>query len=193
VRGTSRAGETDVPKSLGRARRVPGEAGRMAIAGVRFFRRPVWRAGFCAGAMAALGAMAVPAFGSLGGSASSVTQDRAAMQAQQETVAHGVGYDIHEMRAPYGTVVDEYVSNTGTVFAVTWRGQFPPQLQQVLGKYFQEYKDALAAQPHEYGHHPLNIQEPGLVVQTFGHMGAYYGRAYLPDQVPAGVEADQIR
>lgn len=142
--------------------------------------------------MAALLTLVMPAFASLGGSAGSVAQDRAAMNAQ-ESVAHFTGYTVEEMRAPYATVVDEYVSNTGTVFAVTWRGQFPPQMQQVLGKYFQEYRDALAAQPHEYGHHPLNIQEPGLVVQTFGHMGAYYGRAYLPDQMPAGVEADQIR
>lgn len=155
----------------------------------RLLRARLWR---WAGVAAATAALTLPAFGSLGGSAATVEQDRAAMSAQ-ETVAHGPTYDIHEMRAPYGTVVDEYVSHGGTVFGVTWRGQFPAQMQQVLGKYFAEYKDALAAQPHEYGHRPLNIQEPGLVVQTFGHMGAYYGRAYLPDQVPAGVEADAIR
>ena len=120
-------------------------------------------------------------------------QDRAAMNAQ-ESVAHFAGYTLEEMRAPYATVVDEYVSPAGRVFAVTWRGQFPPQMQQVLGRYFEEYKDALAARPPQgYGHRPLNIQESNLVVQTFGHMGAYYGRAYLPDELPAGVEADQIR
>ncbi|MGA7884281.1 MAG: DUF2844 domain-containing protein [Acidobacteriaceae bacterium] len=146
-----------------------------------------------AAALAVALAVATPAFASLGGSVKSVERDRAQMSAQ-ENVAHGPSYDIHEMRAPYGTVVDEYVSSGGTVFAVTWRGQFPPRMQQILGSYFQEYSDALAArQPQGYGHHPLNIQEPGLVVQTFGHMGAYYGRAYLPDKMPAGVEADQIR
>lgn len=146
-----------------------------------------------AGALAAALAIAAPAFASLGGSVKSVERDRAQMSAQ-ESVAHGPSYDIHEMRAPYGTVVDEYVSSGGTVFAVTWRGQFPPPIQQVLGSYFQEYSDALAVrQPQGYGHHPLNLQEPGLVVQTFGHMGAYFGRAYLPDRMPAGVEADRIQ
>jgi hypothetical protein len=143
--------------------------------------------------MAAVLAMAMPAFASLGGSVNSVERDRAQMNAR-ESVAHAVGYDIDEVRAPYGTVVDEYVSQGGAVFAVTWHGQFPPQMEQILGRYFQEYSDALQAQqPQGYGHRPLNIQEPGLVVQTFGHMGAYYGRAYLPDMLPAGVRADQIR
>lgn len=138
-------------------------------------------------------AVALPAFASLGGSAKSVENDRTRMRAT-ESVAHLGAYDVHEIRAPYGTVVDEYVSSGGAVFAVTWRGQFPPQMQQILGAYFQQYSDALAArQPQGYGHHPLDIQERGLVVQTFGHMGAYYGRAYLPGQLPAGVEADQIK
>ena len=95
---------------------------------------------------------------------------------------------------PDGTVVDEYASSEGTVFAVTWHGQFPPQMQQILGSYFEQYADALQTQPAQpYGHRPLNIQIPGLVVQTSGHMRAHYGRAYLPDGLPAGVQADQIR
>jgi hypothetical protein len=146
-----------------------------------------------AGALAAALTIAVPAFASLGGSVKSVERDRTQMRAT-ESVAHAGSYDVHEIRAAYGTVVDEYVSPGGTVFAVTWRGQFPPQMQQVMGSYFQEYADALETQQRQgYGHHPLNIQEPGLVVQTFGHMGAYFGRAYLPDRLPAGVGADQIQ
>lgn len=143
-------------------------------------------------ALTAALALAMPAFASLGASVKSVEADRAQMTAQ-ETVTHAAGFDIHEMRAPYGTVVDEYVSQGGTVFAVTWHGQFPPQMQQVLGRYFQEYSAALQVRQPQYGHHPLDIQEHDLVVQTFGHMGAYYGRAYLPEQVPAGVEADRIQ
>lgn len=146
-----------------------------------------------AGALAAALTIALPAFASLGGSMNSVERDRAQMSAR-ESVTHAAGYDVHEIRAQYGTVVDEYVASGGTVFAVTWHGPFVPQMQQVLGRYFQEYADALQAQqPQPYGHKPLNIQERGLVIQTFGHMGAYYGRAYLPDMLPASVQADQIR
>jgi len=37
------------------------------------------------------------------------------------------------------------------------------------------------------------IQEPGLVVQTGGHMRAYFGRAYVPELVPQGVTIEEIQ
>jgi hypothetical protein len=135
----------------------------------------------------------MPAFASLGGKVNTVETDRARMSASV-SVTHGGNFDVHEIQSPDGTVVDEYASSEGTVFAVTWHGQFPPQMQQILGSYFEQYADALQTQPAQpYGHRPLNIQIPGLVVQTSGHMRAHYGRAYLPDGLPAGVQADQIR
>ncbi len=103
------------------------------------------------------------------------------------------GYEIREMEAPGGTVVDEYVSPEGTVFAVTWHGQFPPPMEQILGSYFLEYTAALQAQPKNYGHRPLNIKEPGLVVETGGHMRAHFGRAYIPDLLPQGMTVNQIQ
>jgi hypothetical protein len=145
-----------------------------------------------AAAVAAALALSAPAFASLGGGVNSIETDRAQMSAG-ESVTHAASYDVHEIQSPGGTVVDEYVSSEGTVFAVTWRGQFPPQMQQILGSYFQQYTAALQAQPQHYGHRPLNIQEPGLVVQTGGHMRALYGRAYLPDLLPPGMQADQFK
>jgi hypothetical protein len=146
-----------------------------------------------AGALATVLVIAVPAFASLGGNVNSIETDRARMNASVSRT-HASNYDIHEIQSPNGTVVDEYVSSVGTVFAVTWHGQFPPQMQQILGSYFQQYSDALQAQPPQpYGHRPLNIQMPGLVVQTGGHMRAHYGRAYVPDRLPSGVQADQIK
>jgi hypothetical protein len=137
----------------------------------------------------------LPAQASLGGNVSSVESDRAQLNARIQVMQHNA-YDIHEMQAPGGTVVDEYVSPEGKVFAVTWHGQFPPPMQQILGTYFQQYSAALGAQqaqPRVYGHHPLNIQQQGLVVQTGGHMRAYFGRAYLPGQLPQGITASQIQ
>jgi hypothetical protein len=146
-----------------------------------------------AGALSTALTIAIPAFASLGGNVNSIETDRASMSASK-TMTHATNYDIHEIQSPNGTVVDEYVSSQGTVFAVTWHGQFPPQMQQILGSYFQQYSDALQAQPTQpYGHRPLNIQKPGLVVQTSGHMRAHYGRAYVPDMMPAGLQVDQIR
>ncbi len=119
------------------------------------------------------------------------------MNARVQVFEHD-SYEIHEMQAPGGTVVDEYVSPEGKVFAVSWHGQFPPPMQQILGAYFQEYSAALQArsskaQPKLYGHRPLNIQEQGLVVETSGHMRAHSGRAYIPDLLPPAMKVDQIQ
>jgi len=134
------------------------------------------------------------ALASLGGNVNTVESDRVQMKANLQVIQHDV-YTVHEMQLPGGTVVDEYVSPSGTVFAVAWHGQFPPPMQQILGVYFPQYTTALQTQPNTkiYGHRPLNIQEQGLVVQAAGHMRAHYGRAYIPNLLPQGVAADQIQ
>jgi hypothetical protein len=139
----------------------------------------------------------LPATASLGGNVGSVESDRAQMNASLQVTQHG-SYAVHEMQVPGGTVVDEYVAPDGQVFAVSWHGQFPPPMQQILGTYFQQYSAALQAQssqaqPKMYGHRPLNIQQQGLVVQTSGHMRAYSGRAYIPDLLPQGMTVNQIQ
>lgn len=135
-----------------------------------------------------------PALASLGGNVNSVESDRVQMKANVQVIQHDA-YAVHEMQLPGGTVVDEYVSPAGKVFAVAWHGQFPPPMQQILGVYFQQYTMALQTQPKTkmYGHRPLNIQQQGLVVQAAGRMRAHYGRAYIPDQLPKGVAASQIQ
>ncbi len=137
------------------------------------------------------------ALASLGGSAGTIESDRALMKASVQLTQHG-SYEIHEMQTPGGTVVDEYLSPQGTVFAVTWHGPFPPPMQQILGTYFEQYSAALQGRPKAngpgmYGHRPLHIQEANLVVETGGHMRAHFGRAYDPNLLPQGMTVDQIQ
>lgn len=143
-------------------------------------------------AILALLGCSLPASASLGGRATSVESDRAQMNASLRVTPHDT-YEVHEIQAPGGTVVDEYVSASGTVFAVTWHGQFPPPMEQILGTYFQQYSTALQTRPKMYGHRPLNIQEQGLVVQTAGHMRAHFGRAYDPNLLPPGLTVSEIQ
>jgi hypothetical protein len=139
-----------------------------------------------------LAGWSLPALASLGGNAGSVESDRAQMNAAVQVAQHDA-YTEHTMTVPGGTVVNEFVSSDGKVFAVTWHGPFMPQLQQILGTYFQEYTTTLAAQEKHYGHRPLNLQTQDLVVQTSGHMRSYVGRAYLPDALPQGVTIAEIQ
>lgn len=141
---------------------------------------------------AGLALFSLPAWASLGGHTNSVETDRTQMNASLRVTPHDT-YEVHEMQAPGGTVVDEYVSAAGTVFAVAWHGQFPPPMEQILGTYFQQFSAALQARPRMYGHRPVNIEEQGLVVQTGGHMRAHYGRAYDPSLLPPGLNVNEIQ
>ena len=145
-----------------------------------------------AGVLLMLLGSSLPVWASLGGDVASVEADRAHMRASVQ-VNSTAGYDVHEMQSAAGTVVSEYVSPAGKVFAVAWHGPFPPDMQQLLGSRYQQYTTALQAQERHFGHRPLNIEEPGLVIQTGGHMRAYFGRVYIPEQLPPTVKAEEIR
>jgi hypothetical protein len=155
-----------------------------------FFRRSIPFTTLLTVAIVWLGSSS-PALAALGGDVTSVAADQAHMKASAEVKQAG-GYEIHALRAPGGTVVSEYVSSSGRVFAVAWHGPFFPEMQQILGSYFQQYSTALQ-EKKPYGHRPLNLQQPGLVVQTGGHMRAYFGRAYIPEMLPAGLKIDEIK
>lgn len=125
----------------------------------------------------------------LGGDAATVAADQAHINGKL-VVSHSKKYTVHEIEAPSGTVVREFTSPAGIVFGVAWSGPTMPDLRQVLGPYFDQYIGA-AAQRNRRG--PVLIEQPGLVVQSGGHMRAFFGRAYVPGAVPQGVTMDEIR
>jgi hypothetical protein len=133
----------------------------------------------------------VPAMASLGGNTASIQADTAHMGARVNQ-SGGTNYQVHQLQSSTGTVVNEYLSSSGTVFAVSWHGPFLPDMPQILGPYFQQYSSALSLQSRQYGRHPLNIRQPGLVVQTGGHMRAHRGRVYVPALLPSGVSEEQL-
>jgi hypothetical protein len=151
-------------------------------------RRPEIRTRL-AGIAAVIVAVPLSAFGSLGGDESSVQVDRAQTNGRLE-VARVPRYAVHEIRVPSGTVVREYVSPSGKVFGVAWKGPTMPDLRQVLGPYFDRYVEA-AAKRTTRG--PVLIRQPGLVVQSSGHMRAFAGFAYVPEALPEDVGAEEIR
>lgn len=137
--------------------------------------------------------LASPAFAALGRSLDSVQDDQAHMRATAKVSQAGT-YAVHELTTPSGTLVREYVSADGRVFGVAWQGPFIPDMQQLLGSYFQHFSQSAKAQRETHvGQRFLDIEEPGFVVQTGGHMRAYFGRAYDPGLLPAGVSANDIR
>jgi hypothetical protein len=134
-------------------------------------------------------AAALPVQASLGGTAATVLADQTQIQSTLRTV-YGDKYTMHELVAPSGTTVREYVAPTGVVFAIAWQGPAMPDLRQLLGAHFAQYVDAVAARRVRG---PVSIQLPGLVVQSGGRMRAFAGKAYVPESLPQGVSPHDVR
>lgn len=117
--------------------------------------------------------------------------DQAHIQASRQVTATQ-NYTLHELRSPTG-VIREYASPSGKVFAVSWHATALPDMKQLLGSHFEEFQQAAQAQNRSGRHGPLIVHELGLVVEFGGHMRDFSGRAYLPDQIPSGIHAEEIR
>jgi len=129
----------------------------------------------------------------LGGSSGSIDSDQTQMQGTRRTIAGNL-YTIHEITAATGTVVREFVSLDGTVFAVAWQGPRVPDLRQLLGSYFEPYAQAAQMQGGaRAGRRPMTVNQTGLVVQAGGRIRAFTGRAYVPQMLPAGVKLEEIQ
>ena len=140
---------------------------------------------------AALGA-AAPARASLGGKADSVEADRKALSAARRATVARAGYTVEEVDT--GAVrVREYVSPSGVVFAVAWNGLAHPDLDTLLGSYAAAFRQADRQVPRTPGRRSRAVRTPRLVVERWGHMRDWQGRAYDPALLPAGVSVDEIR
>jgi hypothetical protein len=126
----------------------------------------------------------------LGASVESVGADMRVFRAERR-ITPQPGYEMHELTAASGTVVREYADKAGHVFAVTWQGQFRPDLQQLLGDSYARFS-AAAQLPHP-ARRALTVHDSDLVIESTGHMRAFAGRAYLPRAVPAGLDVGALQ
>ena len=146
------------------------------------------------GAVLLAGEALVPAKAGLGSTVASVEADRVSMKGQVRARSEP-GYSVQEITAANGTVVREFVSPSGVVFAVSWSGPAMPDLQQALGTYFSQYQTAVTAQRASgarSGHHHLQIRTPSLVVHAGGHMRQYFGLAYVPALLPQNLSVSDL-
>jgi hypothetical protein len=132
-----------------------------------------------------------PTWAALGKPVSSVAEDQKRLGGEVRTLSTTSGFAVHEISAADGTVVREYVSPAGEVFAVSWRGATRPNLVDLLGDHYPAFRDAPRPAGHRHG--PLVLRTDHLVVEMGGHMRDFHGRAYLPDRLPASVSAEAVR
>ncbi len=132
------------------------------------------------------------ALAALGETVESVERDREALSAVRGASTARTGYTIHEIRTG-STVIREYVSPSGIVFAVAWNGIIHPDLTELLGAYHSEYEEALRQTPRKQGRRQLQVRAARVVVEKWGHIRDMRGRAYAPALIPAGVSIDAIQ
>jgi hypothetical protein len=142
-----------------------------------------------------LGSQALaPAKAGLGETVASVQADRVSMKGQLRARS-GAGYTVQQITTSAGTTVKEFVSPSGTVFAVSWSGPAVPNLQQLLGTYFAQFETAeqtQRAQRLRSGHNHLEVRSPALVVHAGGHMRQYFGVAYAPALLPPNLSLSDL-
>jgi len=131
-----------------------------------------------------------PLWAGLGQPAASVEADRQSMAGKLRSQVFS-DYTVHEISAPDGQVVREYVSPSGVVFGVVWEGPTLPNVTQLLGSYSALLQQARRSPTLRHG--PLYIQSGPLVVASGGHARAFRGRAYVTTLIPAGLTEAVLR
>jgi hypothetical protein len=129
----------------------------------------------------------------LGGNESSVKTDQQKLRGAVR-VQHAQSFAVHEIRTENNSVVREFVSPEGKVFAVAYQGASLGESNQVLGSYSVQLAQAIG-KVHG-GRHvggPVVVHAGNMVYEASGHMRSYTVRAYVPESMPAGVALEEIR
>jgi hypothetical protein len=145
---------------------------------------PFGRATLAAAALV-YGCLGAPedAHATLGGDVASVASNQERLGGVRHVQMLAAG-ERHDIELPSGVVVREYVSPSGAVYAITWRGPRMPDLRELFGPYFA----ALSSRDPRNGHHRMILTGADLEVRSMGHRNSFAGRAWVPSLVPAGID-----
>jgi hypothetical protein len=145
--------------------------------------------------IAALLVLCLPeiAYAALGEHSNTISDDQRKMHAVTPKVYAPKGsFTVHEFVNPAGTTIREFVNASGAIFAVAWDGPSLPDLQSLLGTYFEQYTQEAKAHWHQ-SHRHAAVHSSQLVVESAGHLGAFHGMAYIPRLLPAGVTPEELQ
>ena len=135
---------------------------------------------------------ALPARAGLGDFSSAIEKDRKGLSARKMS-ANGRGkFTTQALESDSGKVT-EYVSPEGRVFAITWQGLDHPDLSLLLGSYAGAYLESDKNRKLIRGKRKQQHRSSSLVVQKWGGMRNFRGRAFDPKLLPAGVNENEIQ
>ncbi|MEW9582887.1 DUF2844 domain-containing protein [Paraburkholderia sp. DGU8] len=100
-------------------------------------------------------------------------------------------YTMREANDVDGVTIREYVLPTNVVFAVTWHGPVRPDMSELLGSYFANFVSASDGRARGIG--PMVQHNGDFHIESAGHTGYFFGKAYLPRLVPANVRMENLQ
>ena len=128
----------------------------------------------------------------LGGAMTGVQVDRAHLAARLSSTTIG-SHMRHDLTLPNGALVREFTNANGRVYALTWSGPGKPDLRSLLGGYFDRLQAGNARINPRARRQPMQLVRSDVVIQTGGHMGYFWGVAYVPALTPAGFAVTDLQ
>ena len=126
------------------------------------------------------------------GSASLTSGQSAAIKSSQAiTSSKPLAYEIKKIITQDDVEIHEYLTTSGFVFGIAWRGGSKPDLAPLLGNFYSRYQTALAQ--ITTARTPVAVQTADFVLQTGGRMNDFFGLAFLPTLAPPGVSLNDIK
>jgi hypothetical protein len=131
----------------------------------------------------------LPAWATLGEYEGSVTLDQQYIRGEDRQEVRQ-GYRLHQITAPDGSFVREYVTPEGKIFGVSWQGRSLPNLQQLLGSYMTNLQQA---QKQTVPRRSLVVRTDTFVFVSVGHLGTFQGHAYVPSLIPNNLRPEVVQ
>ena len=136
--------------------------------------------------------VSLPAFGALGGDRLSIDSDKRTLKAVEKKVTEHPTYTVVELESG-GTVIREYLSIDGKIFALAWKGLAHPDLTVLLGQHASEYQRRHRIKEGQLGRRHHAMVSEHFVVERSGRLRNRQGRAYLPKELPTELQINDIQ
>jgi hypothetical protein len=106
----------------------------------------------------------------------------------KQTTSSGASFTVSESTDANGIFVRQYVDSSGLVFGIAWKGSFVPDLENLLGGFTADFKNAVHKKGKLRGSRRLKVDTGFIVVEGGGRQRDQSGRAYIPVKLPEGFD-----
>jgi len=109
---------------------------------------------------------------------------------------------IQKITSPYrvetsldgNVTIKEYIDQAGNVFAISWAGTHPPDLNKLLGSFKEEAQKEMKNQNNIITRRSRynRLETTNLIMERFGSMRNIRGKVILKKYLPPGVNQNEI-